>query len=60
MDATGTSHEALLAPDAPLGTLIAGLDDQTLIALLVARFRSFVGLGYAESDALLAAVGVVA
>jgi len=54
---TATPHEELLAPDAPLSTLIAGLDEQTLIALLVARFRSFVGLGYPESDALLAAVG---
>ena len=57
MDATATPHEELLAPDLPLGRIVAGLDDQTLVALLVARFRSFIGRGYAESDALLAAVG---
>jgi len=37
--------------------MIEQLDEQTLTALLVARFRAFVGSGYQASDALLAAVG---
>lgn len=38
-------------------TLIEQLDEQTLTALLVARFRAFVGDGYSVNEALLAAVG---
>lgn len=57
MDATATPHAELLEPGAPLGTLIADFDEQTLTALLVARFRSFIALGYREGDALMAAVG---
>jgi hypothetical protein len=45
----------------PAGTLtqamIEQLDEQTVTALLVARFRAFVGNGYPVNEALLAAVG---
>ncbi len=37
--------------------MIEQLDEQTLTALLVARFRAFVGNGYQATEALLAAVG---
>jgi len=46
-------------PAAPTLTqaMIEHLDEQTLTALLVARFRAFVGVGYPVNEALLAAVG---
>jgi hypothetical protein len=37
--------------------MIEQLDEQTVTALLVARFRAFVGNGYSANEALLAAVG---
>lgn len=37
--------------------MIEQLDEQTLTALLVTRFRAFVGDGYPVYEALLAAVG---
>lgn len=40
-----------------LPAMIEQLDEQTVTALLVARFRAFVGNGYSASEALLAAVG---
>ena len=37
--------------------MIEQLDEQTVTALLVARFRAFIGNGYPVNEALLAAVG---
>jgi len=46
-----------LGPDTALTAFVAEFDEETLVSLLVARFRSFIALGYPESEALLAAVG---
>ncbi|MGZ4380244.1 MAG: hypothetical protein ACXVZ3_02305 [Gaiellaceae bacterium] len=37
--------------------LVEALDEEMLVSLLLARFRSFVGCGYGADDALLLAVG---
>lgn len=47
-------------PDAAFRTLVAESDEQGVVSLLVARFRSFIALGYPETEALLAAVGYTA
>ncbi len=39
--------------------MIEHLDEQTLTALLVTRFRAFIGDGYPVNEALLAAVGAL-
>jgi hypothetical protein len=45
------------APSPLTQAMIEQLDEQTVTALLVARFRAFVGNGYPVNEALLAAVG---
>lgn len=54
---TGGRHEEPLAPDSALRMLVAQSDEQTVVSLLIARFRSFIALGYPETEALFAAVG---
>src|SRR5512135_2512086 len=50
-------HDGLPALDQPFTeTLVETLDEDTLISLLLARFRSFAACGYAAADALLLAV----
>lgn len=58
MTAVATArHDSLLALDEPLiETLVEELDEDTLVSLLLARFRSFVACGYGAADALLLAV----
>ena len=52
-----TSFERLLSADAQLtDALVNKLDEQTLSALLVARFQSLVGRGFGVTEALFAAV----
>jgi hypothetical protein len=52
-----TSFERLLSADAQLtDALVNKLDEQTLSALLVARFQSLVGRGFGATEALFAAV----
>ncbi len=51
-------YDGLLAIDEPLtATLVETLDEDTLVSLLLARFRSLVACGYEAVDALLLAVG---
>ena len=52
-----TSFERLLSADAQLtDALVNRLDEQTLSALLVARFQSLVARGFGTTEALFAAV----
>jgi hypothetical protein len=51
------SFERLLSADAQLtDALVDRLDEQTLAALLVARFQALVGRGFGVTEALFAAV----
>jgi hypothetical protein len=51
------SFERLLSADAQLtDALVNRLDEQTLAALLVARFQSLVARGFGVTEALFAAV----
>jgi len=51
------SFERLLSADAQLtDALVNRLDEQTLAALLVARFQALVGRGFGVTEALFAAV----
>lgn len=50
-------YDGLPALDQPFTeTLVETLDEDTLISLLLARFRSFAACGYGAADALLLAV----
>lgn len=53
-----TRYDDLLALDETLTeTLVEALDEETLVSLLLARFRSFIAGGYGAVDALLLSVG---
>jgi hypothetical protein len=54
---TAASLERLLSADDQLtDSLVNTLDEQTLAALLVARFQSLVGRGWGVTEALFGAV----
>lgn len=54
---TAASFERLLSADVQLtDALVNKLDEQTLAALLVARFQALVGRGWGVTEALFGAV----
>jgi hypothetical protein len=58
MTAVAAAHYDDLHPDLALTeTVVETLDEERLVSLLQARFRSFVACGYGAVDALLLAVG---
>jgi hypothetical protein len=58
MTAVAAAHYADLSPDLALTEpVVEALDDEALVSLLQARFRSFVACGYGAVEALLLAVG---
>ena len=58
MTAALALYDDLIAFDnALLDSTAEKLDDESLVSLLLLRFRSFLSLGYGESEALLLAVG---
>jgi hypothetical protein len=58
MTAALALYDDLIAfDDAFIESTVERLDDEPLVSLLLLRFRSFLSLGYDESEALLLAVG---
>jgi len=57
MNALDVPGDELVASDTALRAFVGQFGEQTLVSLLVARFRSFIALGYHETEALMAAVG---
>jgi hypothetical protein len=53
----GARYAGLYSDLALTETVVEALDEDTLVSLLQARFRSFVACGYGAVDALLLAVG---
>ena len=58
MTAALAFYEDLLAfDDSLIESTAEKLDDESLVSLLLLRFRSFLSCGYSESESLLLAVG---
>lgn len=58
MTAVAARYDDVLAIDGALTeAVVDALDDETLISLLVARFRLYATRGYRDGEALLLAVG---
>ena len=49
--------DLIVFDDALVESTVEKLGDESLVSLLVLRFRSFLSCGYGESEALLLAVG---